>query len=183
LIVRGIEERDLRAALEVANYAYRGNLRFREGPEPVPQGYQLWRIRLGVKDLDGPGCRRLVAWSWWDQSWWDRKARHVNSACYHAHRDFLYALFERAPHARAVTALALYEGLADFKATHWRAASLNVGSYFEPVRFEDCCDCLKKFPQIEAMVPEPSLGEYALDPDRDIYSGLDRRRKEMDSAS
>ena len=37
MIVRGIEEHDLRAALEVANYAYRGNLRFREGPEPIPK--------------------------------------------------------------------------------------------------------------------------------------------------
>ena len=182
MIVRGIEGHDLlRAALEVANYAYGGNLRFREGPEAIPQGYQLWQVRLGVKDLDGPGSRRLVAWSWWDRSWWDREARHISSACYHAHRDFLYAVFERAPHARAVTALALYEGLADFEATHWRAGRLNVGSYFEPVRFEECCDCLKKFPRIEAMVPEPSLGEYALKPDRGIYSGLERRRKEMDS--
>ena len=177
MIVRGIEEHDLRAALEVANYAYKGNLRFREGPEPIPQGYQLWRIRLGVKDLDGPGCRRLVAWSWWDRSWWDRKARRASSACYHAHRDFLYAVFERAPHARAVTALALYEGLANFEATHQRVSLLNVGSYFEPVRFEDCCDCLKKFPQIEAMVPEAYLGEYGLELDRGIYSGLEPKRE------
>jgi hypothetical protein len=34
---------------------------------------------------------------------------------------------------------------------------------------------------IEVMVPEPSLGEYALGPGRDIYSGLERRREEMDS--
>jgi hypothetical protein len=170
MIVRGIEESDLRAALEVANYAYRGNLRFRVGPEPIPQAHQLWRIRLGVKDLEGPGCRRSVAWSWWERSWWDQKARHVNSACYHAHRDFLYALFERAPYARAVTALALYEGLADFEARHQRVGGVNVGSYFEPVRFEDCCDCLKKCPWIEAMVPEPYLGEYTLEPERAIYS-------------
>jgi hypothetical protein len=35
--------------------------------------------------------------------------------------------------------------------------------------------------RIEVMVPEPSLGEYALGPGRDIYSGLERRREEMDS--
>ena len=181
MIIRDIEEHDLCAALDVTNYAYRGNLRFREGPEPIPKGHKLWRVRLGVKDLDGPGSRRLVAWSWWDRSWWDRKARRASSACYHAHRDFLYAIFERAPDARAITVLALYEGLTDFEATHQRAGRLNVGSFFEPVRFEDCCDCLKKYPLIEAMVPEPSLGEYALGPGREIYSGLERRRKEMDS--
>src|SRR5215216_6426857 len=93
-----------------------------------------------------------------------------------AHRDFLYAIFERAPDARAITVLALYEGLTDFEATHQRAGRLNVGSFFEPVRFEDCCDCLKKYPLIEAMVPEPSLGEYALGPGK-IYSGLERRRE------
>lgn len=181
MIIRGIEEHDLRAALEVTNYAYRDNLSFREGPEPIPQGRQLWRVRLGVKELDGQGSRRLVAWSWWDRSWWDRKARRIGSACYHAHRDFLYAVFERAPHARVVTVLALYEGLADFEATHRRAGRLNVGSFFEPIRFEDCCDCLKRFPQIEEMVPEPGLGRYALEPGREIYSGLERRRQEMDS--
>jgi hypothetical protein len=116
-----------------------------------------------------------VAWSWWD-----RKVRCASSACYHAHRDFLHAI-ERAPDARAITVLALYEGLTDFEATHQRAGRLNVGSIFEPVRFEDCCDCLKKYPLIEVMVPEPSLGEYALGPGRKIYSGLERRRKEMDS--
>ena len=80
MIIRGIEEHDLRAALDVTNYAYRGNLRFREGPEPIPKGHKLWRVRLGVKDLDGPGSRRLVAWSWWDRSWWDRKVRRASSA-------------------------------------------------------------------------------------------------------
>ena len=38
MIIRGIEEQNLRAALGVTNYAYRGNLRFREGgPSPYPR--------------------------------------------------------------------------------------------------------------------------------------------------
>ena len=71
-----------------------------------------------------------------------------------------------------VTALALYEGLKNFESTYRRTGGLNVGSFFEPVRFDDCCECLKRFPQIEEMVPEAHLGEeYALKPERGIYSG------------
>jgi hypothetical protein len=169
VIIRGIEEHDLRAALEVANYAYRGNLRFREGPDPLTLNRQSWRLRLGVEDLDGPGHRRRRRW---EQSWWDRKERATRSACYHAYRDFLYAVFERAPRARVVTSLATYEGPAHFEATHRRISRLNMGSFFEPVRMEDCCDCSKGL-RNEEMVPELYLGEeYALEPDRKIYSGL-----------
>ncbi len=157
MIVRGIEEHDLRAALGVANYAYRGNLRFKEGPEPVTASRRSWRFRVGVKDPEGPGHRRHVSRSWWDRSWWDRKGRGTDSACYYAHRDFLYAVFERAPEARVVTAFAVYDGLRNFESTHRRAGKLNVGSFFEPVRLEDCCGCLKKFPWIEEMVPEAYL--------------------------
>ena len=174
MIIHGIERHDLRAALEVANYAYRGNLCFREEPEPLTLSRQDWRVRLGVKDQDGPGCRLQVAESWWDRSWWNRKRRHTSSACYHAYRDFLYAVFERAPYARAVTSLAVYEGLRNFESTHERTGRLVVGSYFEPIRFADCCDC-SKFLEIELMVPEPYLGKYALDSDREIYSGLEHR--------
>ena len=174
MIIRGIEEHDLWAVLEVANYAYRGNLRFRKSPEPLTSSRQSWRVRLGVKDLDGLGRRRWESLSWWERSWWDRKKRPIRSACYHAHRDFLYAVFERAPHARVVTALTVYEGLAHFEATHRHIGRLNVGSFFDPIRFEDCCDCPKSL-RNEEMVPELYLGEYALEPGREIYSGLNAR--------
>ena len=175
MIIHGIEGHDLRAALEVANYAYRGNLCFREKPEPLTLSHRDWRVRLGAKEPAGPGCRRQVPGSWWDQSWWAQKRKHTSSACYHAYRDFLYAVFEREPSARAVTSLAVYEGLRNFESTHERIGRLNVGSYFEPIRLDDCCDC-SKFLEIEEMMPEPYLGEYALDSDREIYSGLQSRR-------
>jgi hypothetical protein len=107
VIIRGIEEQDLRAALEVANYTYRDNLYFKEGPESITADSRGWRLRLGVKYPEEPGRRHWVLWSWWDPSWWDLKERHSRSACYHAHRDFLYAVFERALHARVVTSLAI----------------------------------------------------------------------------
>src|SRR5919199_2467290 len=169
MIIRGIEaEHDLQAALEVVNYAYQGNLRFREGPATV-SGCS-WRLRLGVEDLAGPGSRLRVPISWWDPSWWERQARHTYSACYHAHRDFLYAVFERAPYARATSSLAHYEGLRTFESTHWRVGKFNAGSFFEPMSFEECCDCASKFPWIEEMKHEVHLlEEYSLEQGRKIY--------------
>jgi hypothetical protein len=78
VIIHGIEEHDLRAALEVANYAYKGNLCFREGPATLSSP-QSWRVRLSVKDPEGPGYRRWVYRSWWHPAWWDqRKDRHIS---------------------------------------------------------------------------------------------------------
>ena len=177
MVISGIGEHDLRAALEVTNYAYGGNLRFSEGPEPITANGRSWRLGLGVEGLNRPGYRHRVPRSWWDKSWWGPKVRYTDSACYHAHRDFLYAVFERAPSARVVTSLAAYEGFKNFESTHRQAGRMNVGSFMEPTSFEDCCDCLKKFPWIEEMIAEAHLGEFALEPDRKIYSGLKTVKK------
>ncbi len=181
MIVCGIEERDLRAALDVANYAYRGNLCFHEEPEPLASSHRSWRVHLSARDLDGPGCRRWVPQSWWMESWWDWKVRYTRSACWHAHRDFLYAVFERAPVTRVVTALAVYNGLANFESTYRGTGYTNVGNFFHPVLLSECCNC-SEFPEVEKLVPEPYLGEYALHPGREIYSGLKPGREEVDSA-
>jgi hypothetical protein len=70
-----------------------------------------------------------------------------------------------------VTVLAVYEGVRNFESSYRRMGKLNVGTFFEPVRFEDCCDCAKKLPRIEEMMPESNLSEeYALKPERGIYS-------------
>ena len=171
MIIDGIEEHDLRAALDVANYAYRGNLRFREEPELLSDDCLRWRVRLGVKDKRGPGCKRRVSLSCYIPLLRNKNSRDFSLACYHAHRDFLYAVFEREPSARVVTRLAAYEGLASFEATYWKVGKANVDLYFGPRLLEDYCGCSKR-PQIEAMRPDPYLGEYALVPDRKIYSGL-----------
>ncbi len=133
MIIHGIEEHDLRAALEVASYAYRGNLRFREELEPLASDRQSWRVRLSVENLNGPGHRRRR--SWWAQSWLPQKAKGTHRACYHAYRDFLYTVFERAPHALVVTSLTAYEGLTHFEATHRRTGRLNVGFLLRALLF------------------------------------------------
>ncbi len=42
MMIRGVEEHDLRAALDVANYAYKGNLSFKN---PIP--YRGAKIEAG----------------------------------------------------------------------------------------------------------------------------------------
>lgn len=172
--ILGIEEHDLRAALDVANYAYKGNLSFKEGPEALKgSNRRSWKVCLGVEDADGPGCQCFV-----QPSWRGLEAKgHPRLLCYHAHRDFLYALFERAPRAWVDTTLAVYNGREDFVSRHQRVGCHLVGSFFRPVVFSDSCNC-SKFPQIEELVPDPHLGEeYALGPGREIYAGLEQGRK------
>lgn len=171
MIIRGIEEHDLRAALDVANYAYCGNLRFREEPVLLSNDCLRWRVGLGVKDKRGPGCKRRVSLSCHIPLLRNKSSRDFSLACYHAHRDFLYAVFEREPSARVVTRLAAYYGLASFEATCWKVGKVNVDLYFGRRPFEDYCGC-SKCPRIEAMRPDTYLGEYTLVADGKIYSGL-----------
>lgn len=172
MIIHGIDEHDLRAALDVANYAYSGNLRFREEPELMSKDPLSWRVRLGVEDKRGPGCQRRVSLlSCYIPFVRNKNSRDFSLACYHAHRDFLYAVFEREPSARVVTRLAAYYGLASFEATCWKVGKVNVDLYFGRRPFEDYCGC-SKCPRIEAMRPDTYLGEYTLVADGKIYSGL-----------
>ncbi len=161
MIIRGIEERDLRAALDVANYAYRGNLSFKNEPKPLQgSNYRSWKVQLGAENEDGPGCGCFLL-------------GYPRLACHHALRDFLYAVFERAPRAWAETAFGIYNGCEDFVFRYQRVEraimkSLSWYGYFS----EETCNC-SKFPEIEELVPDPYLGEYALYPDRKIYAGLE----------
>ena len=160
MIIRGIEEHDLRAALDVANYAYKGNLSFKEEPEPI-QGshYQSWKVQLGVMDEDGPGRGCLPG--------------YPCAVCHHALRNFLCAIFERAPRAWAETAFGTYNGREDFVFRYrgvGRAIvrSLSWYNYFS----EESCNC-SRFPGTKELIPDPCLGEYAMHPDREIYAGLE----------
>ena len=53
VIIHSIEERDLREALEVANYAYQGNLRFKEGPEPISASGRSWGFGSASRTTTG----------------------------------------------------------------------------------------------------------------------------------
>ena len=95
--IKGINETDLRAALtDASDEFYNGNLQFRREPEKV--GNFLY-FTLGVKWCGGKGAHHTAH-------------MRTASACWHAHRDVMRAIFKRAPDALLVTALARYEGSA-----------------------------------------------------------------------
>jgi hypothetical protein len=110
---------------EVSARLYKGNLIFKE-----LQGKSTHtKFTLRVADSNGPGARRSAA-----------GARMV-SACWHAHKDVMAALFERHSDARLVSSLATYHGKADFEAKHANTGGNNIGCQAAPVALEDACLC------------------------------------------
>lgn len=71
------------------------------------------------------------------RSW---SGRRVKAACWHAHRDYLRALFAECPDAVIVTALARYT--ADtFEDVYPSTANRNVGSMLQPAYMDELCEC------------------------------------------
>lgn len=66
-------------------------------------------------------------------------ARSVAAVCWHGHRDFMRALYRRAPSAIIRTAMAKYLNAAHFEAAH----ESTKGGYANPyaVPFADACHC------------------------------------------
>ena len=156
MIVRHASKEALEVALDVANALYGGNLAFRTF-EPVTRNGMGWRVQLTVKNPDGPGTRQ-------------RQRRY---ACWHAHRDWLYALFERVPDAMVRTGQAFYRGLEGFKRNYRQTAHLSIGPLYEPYPLEDVCNCAE-FPRLRDMIPDYELGGYALDAERPLAQGVER---------
>ena len=67
--------------------------------------------------------------------------RRIHAVCWHGHRDFLRALFVRTPSAVVITAIARYEGSADFEASFAATGNQNVGSQMQPLRLDRACEC------------------------------------------
>lgn len=164
MIVRGATEEDIRAALEVADYGYH-NLCFGEKPKPTTGRRLNWQLRLSTKDLNGPGCRRSAP-----QIRRFFRRRLIRSACWHAHRDYLYALFERVPEAGVTTSIASYQGYRDFLSHHPATANIDIGGLILPYRFAGACNC-REFPHLEELIPEELAG-YHLGASRPIAEGL-----------
>jgi hypothetical protein len=110
---------------EVSARHYKGNLIFKE---LQTKGRHV-KFTLRVLNSDGPGARRSAA------------GVRMVAACWHAHKDVMAALFERYPAARLVSALATYQGRADFEAKHEDTGADNIGSRAAPVTLEDACLC------------------------------------------
>lgn len=107
---------------------YDGNVIVHPDAHPAGEGDYGFAGRLRCVSSDGPGARR--SWS----------GRRTPSACWHAYRDVLKAVFAEYPHATARTAMARYTG-ADFESQYPRTADHNIGSMMQPAYMPDLCEC------------------------------------------
>ncbi len=69
--------------------------------------------------------------------------RHSVNLCWHGHTAFMEALFALEPDARIESALARYNGVAEFNAHYDATGSRNIGSQVHPILAFEACDCGK----------------------------------------
>lgn len=67
--------------------------------------------------------------------------RRIAAVCWHGHRAFFEALYQRAPLATVHTAQATYTSAADFDATHDDTGYRNIGSQMDPLSYRAACLC------------------------------------------
>jgi hypothetical protein len=94
-----------------------------------------YTFRVKLYPLPGDDSYRRVSVSPWQNE------RRVNAICWHGFEDFFKALFDLNPNARAVTAMATYDGKEGFYETYPETAWRNVGSQMFPVCACDSCIC------------------------------------------
>ena len=63
------------------------------------------------------------------------------SACWHAHRDFMRAVFAIVPEARIKSSFIDYQDSEDFEQRHRATGNRNIGSQMSPLYFNEACDC------------------------------------------
>lgn len=68
-------------------------------------------------------------------------ARRSVSACWHAYRDVIAAVFEANPKARVRTSMESYIGVEGFRKNYPSTGWCNIGSEWYPRYMPDLCDC------------------------------------------
>ncbi len=125
--IKGISETNLRVALANASTEfYAGNLQFKREPERIGN---FLHFTITVVNTRNPGGAR------------SSQGRRIAAACWHAHRDFMRAIFKLAPDALLITALARYEGSEGFEHEFPYTGTQNAGSIMVPRARQDCCEC------------------------------------------
>lgn len=125
--IKGITETELRSIVAyVSRTLYGDNLVFKREPE---NSGNFLLFTLTVLKSKNPGGRR------------SNTGRRIAAACWHAHRDVMLAIFEQSPGALLVSALARYDGQADFLATFPSTGRINLGSIVKPLRADCACNC------------------------------------------
>jgi len=72
---------------------------------------------------------------------WGSRGRRVNAVCWHGHRDFMYKMFDKFPHATLKTSIVTYKGLDDFTEKFNETGWKNVGPMIAPVFYREACKC------------------------------------------
>jgi len=67
--------------------------------------------------------------------------RRVHAVCWHGHRDFFRAVYDREPEAIFRTVLTTYKGWADFESHYSATGSRNIGPPIAPVPVSEACRC------------------------------------------
>ena len=143
MLVKYANEADIFAALEVANWKYEGNLIMKEFEDVSGPRVSRHKVRLTVKDLEGPGCRRgFLSYAYGHTN----APRRIRSACYHAVGAWMVALFERVPDAVIESGSmhlqgGRYKGAAGFLREYQSVGENNIGSQIYPIAFRDACNC------------------------------------------
>jgi hypothetical protein len=87
------------------------------------------RFTLKVRDSKEIGAHRSSS------------GRRTVSACWHAHRDVMHAIFYVDPSASLTSGLVRYEGLDSFLDRYLSTYHHNAGSMMSPVPYGSLCSC------------------------------------------
>ena len=125
--LKGVSIAALSAIVEtVSRELYAGNLTFKR--EPEINGNFLQFTLTVTKSADKGGRR-------------SNTGRKIAALCWHGHRDIMRALFAAYPNALLITAMARYDGRADFLDTYMATGRVNLGSIAAPLAARDACEC------------------------------------------
>lgn len=136
--IKGVTRDQLATAIEHADPgspSQPSNLHFRRH-DALNRAGTRWAITLTIWDSRGHYSRRSAI-----PSYSGGKSRRISAACWHAHRDFLAALFAVAPDAVIRSSLAVYRGQVGFEATFPFTYYHNAGSMIDPQAYGSLCDC------------------------------------------
>jgi hypothetical protein len=154
MIVRGVERSILDDALELANQDFRDNIVLSQVVS-LSQVGTCWLVRLSVKDLEMLGARR--GWPTL-QNFYTRQ--RIRAACFHAVGAYILGVLERVPEATIRTALATYQGIADFGQKCGGVGETNLGRGLMPYRLRDACVCSELVNDPQGLIPyNTSLAE------------------------
>jgi len=120
-----VNHSDMQSALATVNSLYDGNVIFNRF-DAVRNGFNF---TLRVKSSKAPGHK--VSYM----------GRHITSACWHVHRDFMIALFDVQPDAVIKSHLAVYRGRGEFHRLYPDTGNQNIGSMVSPLSFQHACEC------------------------------------------